>query len=62
MTHTAAIKIMAERISHLVRLVSNQTIVAIPIKGTVKPPGARNDLSEARFVDLNFTVASITPR
>ena len=62
-THTAAIKIMVERISHFLKLVSNQTIAAIPITGTTNPPGALNVFSDASvFVNLSFIVAKITAR
>ena len=62
-THIAAIKIRVERISHLLKLVSNQIIAAMPIKGVINRPGALNVFSfSSLFFILNLMVDKITAR
>ncbi len=61
MTHTTAIKIEVAMMSLLLKLVSNQTIEAMPISGIVNPPGILNIPSElSSFFNLNFIVAKTT--
>lgn len=54
---------IVDNISHLLKLVSNQVMAAIPIKGVINPPGALNVFSAA-WVDffLSLIVDKITAR
>ena len=60
---TRAIKIIIDIISHLLKLVSNQMMDAIPILGMIIPPGNLNILSLLSFFfNLSLMVAKITMR
>jgi hypothetical protein len=63
MMHITAIKIIVDNISHLLKLLSSQVMEAIPIKGTINPPGALNVFSAVPgdFI-LSLMVAKITAR
>jgi len=57
--------IVVDAISHLFKLVSNQTIDAIPMHGITKPPGTLNvflETSISWLLTLNLMVAKITNR
>jgi hypothetical protein len=54
---------MADRISHLLKLVSTQTMAAMPINGKINPPGTLNVFSDVScFLLLNLMVAKTTAR
>ena len=58
-----AIKMPVERISHLVRLVNNQIMDAMPMPGMIHPPGTMNVFSEIScFSFRNMMVEIITAR
>lgn len=52
-----------DRISHLLKLLSNQVMVAIPMNGKTRPPGALKVFSDACCCFLlNLIVDKITAR
>jgi hypothetical protein len=54
---------IVDSISHLLKLVSNQIMVAMPMKGKIRPPGILNVFSAVSgFLILNLIVAKITVR
>ena len=49
--------------SNLLKLVSNQVMEAIPIKGMIKPPGTLNTFSLLFFsFNLNLIIAKTTTK